>query len=118
MAITRHERIAELEALFRAANERAMAWQESKQRAALGETLIALCECGTRGCRQHVYLTGPEYEAVRSDPGRFLVAPGHDFPDAEDVVEVHERYVVVQKHEDVADLVERLDLRRVNEHDP
>jgi hypothetical protein len=116
---SRNERIAEVEVLFRAGNERVMAWPENQERAALGETLMAFCECGNRRCREHVHLTGLQYEAVRADPRRFIVMPGHDFPEAEDVVEVHESYVVVEKHEDVAELVERMDVRRrVNHHDP
>jgi hypothetical protein len=115
---TRNERIAELEVLFRAGNERMMAWREMQERAALGEPLMFLCECGRRGCRTHVRMTRPEYEAVRADPRRFVIAPRHDFPEAEDVVEEHDGYSVVHKHEDVADFVERTDLRRSDENDP
>ena len=56
-------------------------------------------------------------EAVRANPRRFIVLAGHDFPEAEDVVEVHDGYVVVEKHEDVVDLVERMDLRRLHDRD-
>ena len=41
-----------------------------------------------------------------------MIARGHEFLEAEDVVEEREGYVVVQKHEDVRALVERVDLRR------
>jgi hypothetical protein len=108
---TRNERIAEIEILFRAGNDRMFAWAESQERVAQGETLTFFCECGRRRCRQHIGLSGPEYEAVRSDSRRFLIARGHEFPEAEDVVEEHDGYVVVQKHEDVRDLVERMNLR-------
>ncbi len=43
-----------------------------------------------------------DYAAVRAHPDRFLVAPGHVFPEAEDLVEDHEDYAVVQKHADVS----------------
>ena len=59
------------------------------------------------------WLTGPEYEAVRADSARFVVAPGHVFPSAERVVEEHEGYQIVQKDEDVRHIVEQLDPRKV-----
>jgi hypothetical protein len=109
---TPNERIAEVEVLFRAGNERMMEWTENRERAARGEQLVFFCECGRRGCKARVRLTGAQYEGVRADARRFVIAPGHEFREAEDVVEEHDGYVVVQKHEDVRALVERLDLRR------
>jgi hypothetical protein len=45
-----------------------------------------------------VRLTQAEYEAVRTDPRRFLVAPGNvSDPEIERVVEKDERYWVVEK---------------------
>ncbi len=115
---TRNERIAAVEFLLRAGNDRMFAWEESQERVAQGESLTFFCECGDRRCRQRVLVPGPEYESVRSDTARFLIAPGHDFPEAEDVVEEHAGYVVIQKHEDVRDLVERMNLRTAREDDP
>jgi hypothetical protein len=115
---TRNERIAEVEVLFRAGNDRMFAWEESQERVAQGESLTFFCECGDRRCRQRVLVPGPEYVSVRSDTARFLIAPGHHFPEAEDVVEEHAGYVVVQKHEDVRDLVERMNLRTAGDDDP
>src|SRR3954451_7656656 len=109
---TPNERIAEVEVLFRAGNERMMEWTENRERAAGGEQLVFFCECGRRGCKAQVRLTGAQYEGVRADARRFVIAFGHEFREAEDVVEEHEGYVVVQKHEDVRALVERMDLRR------
>jgi hypothetical protein len=108
---TRNERIAEIEALFRAGNDRMMAWPENEERARRGETLTFLCECADSRCRKPVRLTAAQYEAVRGDPRRFLVAQGHEITEAEDVVEQHDGYMVVRKHEDVGDLVRRLNLR-------
>jgi hypothetical protein len=109
---TPNERIAEVEVLFRAGNERMMEWTENQERVARGEQVVLFCECGRRGCRDRLRLTGAQYEAVRADARRFVIAPGHEFLAAEDVAEQHEGYVVVQKHEDVRALVERMDLRR------
>ena len=93
---TPNERIAEVEVLFRAGNERMMEWTENRERAARGEQLVFFCECGRRGCKAQVRLTGAQYEGVRADARRFVIAPGHEFREAEDVVEEHEGYVVVQ----------------------
>lgn len=38
-----------------------------------------------------------KYEGVRSDGNFFLVKPGHEVPDIEDVIDRHEEYVVVAK---------------------
>jgi hypothetical protein len=113
------QRIAETEALFRAGNDRMIAWQESRDAARRGERLTFFCECGRRHCGEQVRLTAEEYEAVRANAMRFIVAPGHELPDVEDVVvERHDRYLVVEKHEDVRDVVERMDLRNSGPHDP
>jgi hypothetical protein len=115
---TRKERIAEIEVLFRAGNERMMAWPENQERVALGEPLVFFCECGRRRCPARVELMGAAYEAVRADPALFVIAPGHEFADAEDVVEERDGYVVVRKHDDVRAIVERMDLRRSDADDP
>ena len=109
---THNERIAEIEVLFRAGNDRMAAWPENRERIEHGEALPFFCECGHLRCRQHLHVTGREYEAIRSDARWFLVAPGHEMPEAEDIIGQHDSYLVVQKHEDVRDLVERMNLRR------
>ena len=106
----RPERIARNEVRFRDINER------------LEAGLLALgaedpgahefvCECGNNDCRETVMLTFAEYEDVRRDARRFVLVPGHDIPDVEDVVAHNERYAVAQKHERTAPIVERTDPR-------
>jgi hypothetical protein len=97
---SRVERIALNEAAFREGNERMHAWPE-RQDASPGERFVFLCECGDADCRGRIQLTRPEYEAVRADEMRFAVLVGHVFPDAERVLHEHDRYLVVEKHEDV-----------------
>jgi hypothetical protein len=46
-------------------------------------------------------MTLVEYGAVRADPANFAVLPGHEVVEIELVVEQHERYVIVQKNEDL-----------------
>jgi predicted ThiF/HesA family dinucleotide-utilizing enzyme len=77
-----------------------------------GRVVTFLCECGRLGCNQLIQLSRAEYEAVRGDPRRFAIVPGHEIPDAEDVVERHERYAVIEKHPETDDIVKPTDPRR------
>jgi hypothetical protein len=38
---------------------------------------IFMCECGQEDCSEPLEVTHGRYEAVRGDPRRFLVLPGH-----------------------------------------
>ena len=63
---------------------------------------VFVCECGTLGCNSTVELTISAYEGVRSGFDRFLVLPGHELEEIEDVVERHDDYLVVAKRDDQA----------------
>jgi hypothetical protein len=52
-----------------------------------------------------------EYERVRAHPRRFLVAPDHEIPEAEIVVESHEDYTVVEKRGEAGKVAEATDPR-------
>ena len=65
-------------------------------------TAIFVCECGNLGCNATVELSVDEYEGVRSSFERFLVLPGHEIEEIEDVVERHPSYLVVAKRDDEA----------------
>ncbi len=41
-----------------------------------------LCECADRHCFARLELTLEVYEGVRSNPQRYLTAPGHEIPEA------------------------------------
>ena len=62
---------------------------------------VFVCECGYFGCSTTIELSIPAYEAVRTDFDRFLVAPGHEIEEIEEVVERHPDYLVVVKHQGV-----------------
>lgn len=98
------------EAMFREGNERMNAWPE-RQEAPQTEEQPFLCECADPDCRKHLSITSAEYEAVRKDAMHFVIVPAHQRPDAESVVEQTDRYMVVEKHEDVRALAERTDPR-------
>ncbi len=110
MDAERQRRVAENESLFREVNE-------SVERLATGfvgggeQMQDFLCECGDDACLDRVALRLREYEAVRADPRRFALVPGHEQLEVERVVEDHGRYVVVEKIGTGAKVAEELDPR-------
>jgi hypothetical protein len=101
------ERAARTEALFRETNEaieRGL-WPGDQR------DVRFRCECAQLDCHTIIRLTLPEYEYVRDHPRRFVVAVGHEFPEAETVVERHEDYLVVEKRGVSGAEAERLDPR-------
>jgi hypothetical protein len=74
-----------------------------------GEASPYLCECDEECCTTIIRLTLAEYEAVRSKPRQFFIAPGHQSAD-DRVLEEHERYTLVQTGER-GRLVEKSDPR-------
>ena len=56
-------------------------------------------------------LTFEEYEAVRKDSRRFIVVPGHVFPETERVVARNERYEVVEKFGEAVNVADASDRR-------
>ena len=105
----REVRIAHTEALFRDVNER-IAESAGRFNARDAEFV---CECADPACAERVPATLDQYEDVRSDGTHFLLAPGHELPELERVVErPHGRFVVVEKFNAVvARTVRRLDPR-------
>ena len=109
MATEREKRIALNEAAFRVANERMRGWDE---RRSATEPQDYICECSNPDCRERVLLTRDEYEAVRRDSRRFVIVPGHEIPEAEEVVERHAGHAVIQKPPSARAIAERTDPRR------
>ena len=106
------ERLAKNEAIFREINERTRSLQErfgpEDPTTAFEEFL---CECGDQLCVERVKLTVREYESVRTEPTQFVIRPGHSFPRIERVVMENERYVIVVKLDDAAEIAVELDPR-------
>lgn len=106
------ERAAEYQSRFRAYNERVEAHNAAHHWV---DPPFAdwLCECARTDCVQSVQLSIGEYESVRSEATRFLVAPSeeHVIADVERVVERFDRYWVVEKVGRAADLSEAFDTR-------
>jgi hypothetical protein len=88
------ERAAKNEALFRQVNERVEALHEQLHSGGKAEFV---CECVDGTCTEQIALSLATYERVRSDPYLFLLAPGHEREDLEQVVERGEGFVIVRK---------------------
>jgi hypothetical protein len=66
-------------------------------RGRLRQTAVFVCECGHLPCGETVEMALAEYEAVRTSFDRFLVVPGHEIEEVDEVVERHADYLVVVK---------------------
>jgi hypothetical protein len=91
----RQVRAAKNQATMRAVNEQLEGVAEKL--GAVSATPLFVCECANTNCVQRVPLSISEYEAVRAHPNRFVVLPGHVYPDVESVVGTTERFVLVSK---------------------
>lgn len=106
-----NERIADLAALpTRAVNGSRPASMAEKLGPA--REIDLACECIDETCTQRVTMTVGDYEAVRSNPNTFLVLPGHDVPELEEVVREEPNYVVVSKVGAGVPVAEKLDPRK------
>jgi hypothetical protein len=105
----RHVRAAKNESMFREINERVAELNE-----AFEEILPVsewICECADQACIEPIPMSFEAYEAMRQNPARFAVRPGHELPGVERVVEEHEGYVVVEKIGQAKEIAERHDPR-------
>lgn len=100
-------RIAENEAIFRDINEvlEQGRWPAERHRSAFR------CECARLGCNQMIEVSPADYEQIRMNPRRFLVAPGHEIEGAEVVVQAHDGYIVVEKIGAAGEVAELTDPR-------
>jgi hypothetical protein len=84
------------ETAFQSHNERRVALEESGG-VAPDEPVPFVCECDDPACSKAVELPLGEYERAVAPVDRFIVAPGHEDPAVEVVVEAHPGYTVVSK---------------------
>jgi hypothetical protein len=105
------ERIARNDAMFRDANERIEG--VARDLGVNGGPLPFICECADTSCVEIVLLERDKYAAIRANPRRFLVLPGHEATadDAAKVVESHDGYAVVEKIGHAGEVAEQLNTR-------
>jgi hypothetical protein len=83
--------MAENEVRFRALNERL---RKGSDTWGPGDGVLELvCECADEDCTRSITLTPRGYESVRGDETQFLVVPGHQRIEVEDVVAERGRLV-------------------------
>lgn len=56
-----------------------------------------VCECSDPECAHRITADLDDYEDVRADATHFLIAPGHEQPRIERIVEETDEYHVVEK---------------------
>jgi hypothetical protein len=103
-------RRARNEALFRSLNEE-IKHIEIAKRADASDTIDFVCECSSAGCMKVVSVSLDDYEAVREAGSTFIVAPGHEEPEIEDVIERHGGFSVVEKRGDAGAVAEETNPR-------
>lgn len=97
----RERRIGENEAYWREVNELSPP--------APGVLNLMFCECGRLECRDRVAMTADEYDEVRVSSTTFVVVPGHALLDAEFIVETRDRFDIVNKVGEAAEVAVETD---------
>jgi hypothetical protein len=95
MTEERIRRIAENEGLYRQVNEQVRRINTGIP--TMTGTFDVLCECGTLECMKHISVTPEVYERTRSKSDHFIVLPGHQVDDMEELVEDHGGFYVIAK---------------------
>ena len=105
----REIRLARNETLFREVNERI----EDLALTHADEDHIYefLCECSNPHCDLRLSLPLSTYEQARADSAVFIVAPGHDLPEVEEVVLRGAGFQLVRKQGEAAELADETNPR-------
>ena len=101
-------RIAKTESAFREVNERIA---DSAQEVGLPQAAL-VCECADPGCGHRIDAPLDDYERVRADGARFLIAPQHEEVEHEQVVETRPGYRIIEKLRAAGSAARRLNPRR------
>lgn len=111
METSRDERLARNEDFFRSVNERIR--EVAGSHGPDDHVYEFICECADSTCTDRVELTSREYERVRTDGRRFVIAPGHELSRIETVVDEggDGDHVVVEKVGEAGEIAEALDPR-------
>jgi predicted RNA methylase len=105
----REIRAARNQATFRAVNEQINGFNDMG--AEVTGRFAVVCECANDRCTETLEITPDAYAAIRKNPRRFPVLPGHVYPEVERVVDEAEGYVVVEKFGRAGDVAEAIDAR-------
>src|SRR5215217_8227266 len=86
------ERLVRNQVVFREVNERLLELLDASP-----GTTEFVCECSDPECTDAVQLTLLEYERVRSRSNQFVIVPGHEIPEIEQVASASDGYFLVRK---------------------
>lgn len=93
--MSRSERVAQNQEVFRQANE---ILADVAEPAADSERWFPfICECADLGCMGELPLSLDEYRHIRGRPDHYAILPGHEATDIERVVERGNRFAIVEK---------------------
>ena len=110
MSDAQARRVGLNEAIFRQVNEQIR--DVNRELGTDEGTLTVICECGHADCTERLELSVSTYERVRSDSRLYVIAPGHEIPAFERVVEQAGGFDIVRKDEgEPAELSRKLDPR-------
>jgi DNA-directed RNA polymerase subunit RPC12/RpoP len=106
---------APLDARIAKNEDRARSFNETLERGGRGHGADGvaefLCECGNADCSRTIEIPIAEYEEVRRNPKRFIIAVGHTADDVEVVVTEKRSYIIVEKLGGPGKIAEDLDDR-------
>ena len=83
----RAARVSRNEDLFRQVNLHIAGLEQGSSSLARNGLMPLVCECAHTGCTTPIEVDPATFEHIHDNPGRFLVAVGHEDPEAERVVE-------------------------------
>jgi len=55
------------------------------------------CECSDEDCHQRIMMKPTTYEKIHKNSKSFIIRPGHEVPDIEEITQSHVEYIVVRK---------------------
>jgi hypothetical protein len=90
MSMPRHERIVQAEEFFRQIND-----VVAHNGARADERYM--CECANPYCNEILDVTGDDITVLHSKPDCYVILPGHEIPDVEQVVHSTTAYTLVAK---------------------
>lgn len=96
-------RIATNEAIFRRVND------EIANAPGRFDSAEFVCECGEPDCHDQISLSLSRYSEIREDRLVFFVAPGHEAPKAETVIERAADHLLVKKPEESRPVLEQFE---------
>ena len=102
----REVRAGRNQAMFRAVNDKIREINETF--AVITGTFTIACECANPRCVGMVEIKPADYEAIRANPRRFAVLPGHLVADIEHLVTEAEGYQVAEKRGKAAAVADAL----------